>query len=158
MDSKTGAFKKPLRLSGFDYSSDNAYFITQNTDFNRYILKGEVKAAVEKTIYELPKRFSGLKINTFVVMPTHFHAIFFLVNSENSISKIMQAMKSISTISVKRTGYKFPRLWQPTFYERVIRNEKELYATRNYILNNPEKAHILQEIYSSQASLTTTKM
>ncbi len=29
--------------------------------------------------------------------------------------------------------------WQPRFYDRIIRSDKELYNVRNYILNNPLK-------------------
>ncbi len=30
------------------------------------------------------------------------------------------------------------RLWQRNFYEHIIRNEKEYFAIREYIKNNPE--------------------
>jgi hypothetical protein len=29
--------------------------------------------------------------------------------------------------------------WHKSFYDRIIRNEKELYNIRNYIKNNPSK-------------------
>ena len=28
-------------------------------------------------------------------------------------------------------------IWQPNYYEHIIRNEKSLYEIRNYIQNNP---------------------
>ncbi len=31
--------------------------------------------------------------------------------------------------------------WQRNFYERIIRNEDELYATRQYIKENPQRKH-----------------
>ena len=33
----------------------------------------------------------------------------------------------------------FKRLWQRNYYERIIRNEKEYLAIKNYIRNNPER-------------------
>lgn len=29
-------------------------------------------------------------------------------------------------------------IWQPRFHDRIIRNERELYAIREYIRNNPQ--------------------
>jgi REP element-mobilizing transposase RayT len=31
------------------------------------------------------------------------------------------------------------RLWQPNYYDRIIRNESEYYKRKNYIINNPLK-------------------
>ena len=36
-------------------------------------------------------------------------------------------------------------LWQRDYYEHVIRNEEDLELTREYILNNPLKALLIQE-------------
>ena len=36
-------------------------------------------------------------------------------------------------------------LWQLDYYEHVIRNEDDLERTREYIVNNPLKALLLQE-------------
>ncbi len=42
---------------------------------------------------------------------------------------------------VKQSGWMpFPgRLWQRNYYERIIRNDDELAATREYIMYNPIK-------------------
>ena len=36
-------------------------------------------------------------------------------------------------------------LWQRDYYEHVIRNEEDLELTREYIVNNPLKALLMQE-------------
>jgi REP element-mobilizing transposase RayT len=55
-----------------------------------------------------------------------------------SIGAIIQNFKSVTTRKVNRLhfepGYK---IWQKNYYERIIRNEGELNATRRYILDNP---------------------
>ncbi|MDO8644463.1 MAG: hypothetical protein Q7S00_05810, partial [bacterium] len=42
---------------------------------------------------------------------------------------------------VKQNGwaYCWGHLWQRNYYERILRNEKELYETRFYIQTNPMK-------------------
>jgi hypothetical protein len=42
--------------------------------------------------------------------------------------------------------------WQWNFYEHVVRNEKDLNAIREYIVNNPLKGHLDRENPSSDSS------
>ena len=48
----------------------------------------------------------------------------------------MQAFKSLSTLRLKREGL-CGRIWQRGYFDRVIRNERELDVLREYIQNNP---------------------
>lgn len=56
---------------------------------------------------------------------------------------VVGALKSITTyeyvVGVREKGWaRFDRrLWQRNYYERVIRNEREWTAIREYIVNNP---------------------
>jgi putative transposase len=52
----------------------------------------------------------------------------------------MRVFKSISAIDVNRLLDRQGRpLWQRNYYERVIRDERELAAARRYIVENPIK-------------------
>ncbi len=61
----------------------------------------------------------------------------------HSILDIVQWFKTMTTnqyiIAVKtRRCPKFDKhFWQRSFYDRIIRNEKELFSIREYIQNNP---------------------
>lgn len=52
-----------------------------------------------------------------------------------SLSTVIRSYKSICTKTIKR--YKADFAWQDNFYDRVIRNEKELENIRKYIYDNP---------------------
>ena len=62
-----------------------------------------------------------------------------------SLPEIVHRFKSLSTrrfaISIKNAESPcFPgRLWQRNYWERIIRNENEWQALRNYIRCNPEQ-------------------
>jgi REP element-mobilizing transposase RayT len=64
---------------------------------------------------------------------------------ENSLGRIIQSFKSITTNAyirgVKENNWPpFPgRLWQRNYYERIIRDDGELTATREYIATNPHQ-------------------
>jgi len=65
--------------------------------------------------------------------------------AENSISRILQAFKSLSTnryiAGVKQSNW--PRftghLWHRNYYDHIIRNEKSLDRIRQYIATNPQR-------------------
>ena len=62
-----------------------------------------------------------------------------------SLAEIIGAYKSITTVeyvrSVNLNGWQpfHGRLWQRSYYDRIIRDECELHRAREYIVNNPLK-------------------
>jgi putative transposase len=63
--------------------------------------------------------------------------------SNVSLSKMIQWFKTMTTNeyiqNVKCSNWKpfYNKLWQRSYYDRIIRNEQEYYAIRKYIINNP---------------------
>ena len=69
--------------------------------------------------------------------------------------KVVSAFKSLVTITWRQYHREsnilcLNHLWQRDYYEHVIRNEEDLELTREYILNNPLKALLLQEQRSEE--------
>jgi putative transposase len=134
-------FRKRLRLRDFDYRSNGAYFVTACTEGRSALLIDHVKVVVEEELSALPVRFPGLSLDQYVVMPDHVHAIISISNRGADLPHIMQAFKSLSTIRFREDGLR-GRIWQRGYFDRIIRNDGELDALREYIQNNP----IAQEI------------
>jgi len=64
-------------------------------------------------------------------MPNHIHMILIISNKNDiNISRIIKQYKMYVS---KIIGYS---IWQKSFYEHIIRNEKEYYAIKEYIQNN----------------------
>ncbi len=55
-----------------------------------------------------------------------------------SLGSVMGQFKSVCTKRIHMSGCE-NFAWQKGFYDRIIRNEKELYNIRKYIINNPIK-------------------
>jgi len=87
------------------------------------------------------------------VVETHGHASLqhtqrVFIRKPKSISSFVAGFKSATTNKIDNyidnhnlNIEKFNRnnrLWQPNYYDRIIRNEDELHKTREYIINNPE--------------------
>lgn len=59
-----------------------------------------------------------------------------------SISQVVAYFKYQSTKRINAGSNTKEKIWQRSFYDRIIRNEKELYNTRKYIRLNPIRAHL----------------
>ncbi|MCP9469504.1 MAG: hypothetical protein NNA31_05825 [Nitrospira sp.] len=76
--------RRSIRLKGYDYSQDGAYFVTICTH-NRVCLFGEVVDGelrlnelgeiVAWTWRDLPNHVPNVELDAFVVMPNHVHGI-----------------------------------------------------------------------------------
>lgn len=55
----------------------------------------------------------------------------------DSLGEMMAYWKYVSAKNIHLINPLFGPVWQRNYYERIIRNERELYATRQYIRNNP---------------------
>jgi REP element-mobilizing transposase RayT len=155
--------RRSIRLKGYDYSRAGAYFITLCIQ-QRECLLGEVAdrilrhndagRMVERWWKELAHKFPGLSLDESVVMPNHLHGILFLQQrqeaqlsevSSPSLGSIMDWFKTMTMNEyirgVKEYGWKsFPRrFWQRGYFDRVIRDQNELQAIREYIRLNPSQ-------------------
>ena len=79
-------------------------------------------------------------------MPDHIH--FILVSSDNDLSGIIHDIKGYFAHNLfKRKLYQSHNpVWQKSFYDHVIRNEKDLVEKLNYIHSNPLRAGLIGEI------------
>lgn len=57
-----------------------------------------------------------------------------------TVGQIMRRFKSMSAIAANKSlGRSSQPLWQRNYWERVVRDEKELHGLQEYIVNNPAK-------------------
>ena len=160
---KKAAFpkRKEIRLKSWDYSNVGAYFITICTFQKSCILSritvGEGLAPpeirlldagkiVEEEILSLENRFPTIRLDHYVIMPNHVHLLIVLSGEAHlggtspsaTVTGIVGTMKSISA---RRCGAELSckPLWQRSFYDHVIRNERDYDEIWNYIENNPAR-------------------
>lgn len=99
--------------------------------------------AVEYSLH-YPNQKDYLEI-CYSIMPNHFHLVFKLLKDNKGISKIMQSIKRISSINCNKILKRRGKFWQDESYDRLIRDEKELYSVIKYILLNPVKAGLVED-------------
>ncbi len=167
MKTKKGPNRKSIRLPEYDYSQPGAYFVTicvrGKEPLLGKIMNGEVRLTklgqiADEGIRQLPSRFPSIEILIFCVMPNHVHFIIANTNMgrggvtppsasqgegtsplpKDTLGKIVGFYKYQTTKQINQArntpGIRF---WQRNYYERVIRNDRELQATYDYIIANP---------------------
>lgn len=159
MDMHERRFKKPLRYRGHDYRAPCIVHVTICTHA-RQPLFGTVTpdgmqlndpgCFAECTLLDLHSDDMGIAIDTHIVMPDHIHATIVLgtnphAQTTDSIPDVVRRFKLRVMRSwpkgVERHGWQRydTHLWQPSYYDTLIRNDVHLEQTRNYILANPAR-------------------
>lgn len=80
------------------------------------------------------------KLICYCIMPNHIHLVFELIERNKSISKIMQSIKRISARKCNLVLNRNGKFWQDESYDRLVRDEKELFFIIRYVLMNPVSA------------------
>jgi len=103
-----------------------------------YLQRSEIAEIVRGTIiYPDGKDYTLI---CYCIMPNHVHIIFELLPQNKGISKIMQSIKRISARESNKILMHEGKFWQDESYDRLIRDERELYFTIKYVLLNPVHA------------------
>ena len=150
--------RKPTRLPRFDYSTPGAYFITICTKDRKNIFGNIVGGGafdapytnlsrtgitVEKFI-KSGERIPNVHIDKYVIMPNHIHMILLVEAGCGGTSKAPSPTNAVSPHFVstfkrfchKEAGFV---IFQRSYHDHVIRNEKDYLEIWEYIENNPAK-------------------
>ena len=119
---------------------------------------------------QLGQHYRGVEVDVSVVMPNHLHGVITLRSPDAqgeadggndgavgipvrplSLSTLMRRFKTYTTHLYGKgvRSQEWPRysgtLWQKSFYEHIIRSERDLHALRAYILANPSNWRLDRE-------------
>ncbi|CAB9542448.1 hypothetical protein BROOK1789C_242 [Bathymodiolus brooksi thiotrophic gill symbiont] len=154
--------RKANRLKNYDYSQNNYYYITTCTHnmreyfgqvSNEIMTINNFGEIVEKCWLDLSSHYQNCILDEYVVMPNHFHGIVIIDNereengykpfpTSHGLSEIMRGFKTFSSKRINEEDVLVKFRWQKSFYDRVIRDQKELDNIRSYIVDNPLKWHL----------------
>jgi putative transposase len=87
-------------------------------------------------------------LHEFVVMPDHFHL---LISPRESLERAMQLIKCGFSFRAKRELGFMHEIWQPSFYDRRVRDLEEYFAFREYIRQNAPKRGLAEDYRYSSA-------
>lgn len=160
--------RRSIRLKGYDCAQAGAYFVTICAHQRAHLFGEIMDGVMQLNRWGEIARMEWFKTaelrphvelheEEFVVMPNHIHGIIWLVENvgtrrrrvptaeafgkpvAGSIPTIIRAYKSAVTYAInKLENSRGAAVWQRNYYERVVRNERELDVIARYIDYNPD--------------------
>lgn len=147
--------RKQNRLTEYDYSMPNAYFITICTQNRKNLFCENVGAItdrlcnvpltnlgkiVQQSIEDIPRYYPSVSVVHFVIMPNHIHLLLQIQTDADgrsliapTISTVVRMMKGAAS---KQAGFS---VWLKGFYDHVVRSQRDYLDIWNYIEGNPGK-------------------
>ncbi|MFC1709350.1 transposase [Candidatus Omnitrophota bacterium] len=108
---------------------------------------------IDKNWRDITNRYNNINIDEFIIMPNHIHGIVIINKRDGvlsradarpapTISNILCSFKSKSSVEylkyIKQNDLNISgKIWQRSFYDHIIRNERSLQEIREYVNNNP---------------------
>ncbi len=156
--------RKRMRLEGFDYNQNGAYFLTlcskdRKAMFSSIVGRGILDApvtkltslgkCVENSIDYINQHSDNLKIDHYVVMPNHVHLLvsvqrlesdaagmYGVSNRHPAEAVIPKLISSLKRYTNRACGIE---LWQSGYYDHIIRDERDYRVRWEYIYSNPAR-------------------
>lgn len=157
--------RKSLRLEGYDYSTPGAYLITVCVK-NRCRILGnlvgcgacdtphvnlsEYGQILEKYINLMSRKYEHISVDKYVIMPEHFHILLRITEQTASVNGTSQALcptnsevaKFVSLLKRYCNKAYGENIWQTSYNDHIIRNEKDYLEAIQYIENNPLRLNL----------------
>ena len=162
--------RKPIRLEEYDYSQNGAYFVTICTKDRQPILCDIVGTGVpdrpqikllnhgviaDKYMRQLNDYYKDICVDKYVIMPDHIHILLSVSNGQsrtpvptneninNANSKISKFISTYKRFCNKEYG---ENIFQRSYYDHIIRGEKDYLEICDYIKNNPIKWYLTHNV------------
>jgi len=118
------------------YAAENTcYHVTTKTRSNAALFRNEAKAGVVMDALQFVRRDRAYILG-YVVMPDHLHVIC-VPRGDQTVSRLMRTIKGYASRVINAERGATGSLWQASFHDRAIRNERQLLETLEYIHGNP---------------------
>ena len=86
---------------------------------------------VKACINNIESVYENVEVDKYVIMPNHIHMILALDKKDGiDISRVIKGLKA----AISKTSGK--DLWQKSFFDHVIRDERDYFRIYEYIENN----------------------
>jgi putative transposase len=85
---------------------------------------------------------NAFEVAAYVFMPDHLHLLIEGRSESSDLRRFAHAAKQYSGFAYKRSTGK--RLWQPSYYDHVLRDDDDTWGVARYLVGNPIRAGLVQ--------------
>lgn len=108
-----------------------------------YLQQSEIMEICKSSIHYYDRK--EYKLICYCIMPNHIHLVFELLSKERNIGEIVGSIKKYSARRINKIINREGVLWQAESFDRLVRDEFELYFNIKYVLLNPVNAGIVEK-------------
>ncbi len=135
---------RPPRLGEvFQRDGIPLYFITFNTMNRQAVLACDV---VHEAFckYALNGLEYGVGIGRYVIMPDHIH-LFVRITSDMTLKRWERGLKRAMSMVLSASIPHQDTVWQPGFFDHLLRNNESYAEKWEYVRNNPVRAELVTD-------------
>jgi REP element-mobilizing transposase RayT len=88
------------------------------------------------------------RLDAWAIMPNHVHAVV-TPFGPHRLADVVHSWKSYSSSRANQILGREGPFWQREYYDRIVRDERDLADTIDYVLRNPEKARLKEWPWTS---------
>jgi putative transposase len=123
------------RLKSFDYLGEYRYFLTFCTAerHQAFVINSVVDLVLGQILRSAPE--NEFEIPAYCFMPDHVHLLVDGSSPASDLRRFARDAKQYSGFHYKQTHGR--RLWQPSYYDHVLRDEDDTWSVARYIVENP---------------------
>ncbi len=103
----------------------------------------DIAEACKNSIMFLDQK--DIDVICFCIMPNHVHLVFEILTKVKLAGDIMASIKRYSAKSANEILNTKGKFWQAESFDRLVRDEKELYNIIKYVLLNPVNAGLVED-------------
>lgn len=134
------AFQHLKRLD-WVWGKQPIYFVTSCVAARRRLLATPTAHAILREEWSGLKERHGWAVGRYVIMPDHVH--FFVTQvptPEKTLSQTIGLWKEWTAKRILKATDEPASLWQPEFFDHLLRSEESLAEKWNYVRENPVRA------------------
>lgn len=144
--------RRKIRIDGYDYASTGAYFITVCTANREKLFWNDVGADTirpiqvslsalgnftEQAILQISEHYRNISVDNYCIMPDHVHLLLRVGSTTGgAVVEISTVIGSLKRWVSRQAG---KSIWQKSYFDHVIRGQRDYNETWQYIEENPLK-------------------
>lgn len=109
----------------------------------QHLRKPEIREICKTSIHHYDGK--EYKLICYCIMPNHVHLVIDLINKERLLGDIMGSIKKYSAKESNKLLGRKGKFWQSESFDRLVRDEVELYFVIRCVLMNPVNAGLVND-------------
>jgi len=136
--------RRPPRLSDFDYLGSCRYFVTCCTEGRCHVFVSRV--VVDQMVVQILRSCQrwDFAVLAYVFMPDHIHLLVQGTTAASDFRAFMKNLRKRTSMTYKQ--FATPALWQDGLFERVLRDDETTLTVIDYLLMNPIRAGLVDQV------------